>query len=221
MKAGQWEPLCPACGLALRPVLTKESDPFRTTSVYGVTKMGQEELALTTGAAYGIPTVALRFFNVYGPGQSLSNPYTGVAAIFMSRLKNRRAPVIYEDGLQSRDFTSVHDVVQAVGLALRGKPGAERVFNVGTGVTTTILDIARLLARALKVEIAPKALNKFRTGDIRHCGADIRRIGAALGYRPKVALEEGLSELVDWAASVDARDGFERAQRELARRGLV
>ena len=221
MRRGRWEPECPDCGGMLKPLLTQESDRFHTTSIYGVTKMGQEELALNYGAAYGVPSVALRFFNVYGPGQSLSNPYTGVAAIFMSRLKNRHAPVIYEDGGQSRDFTSVHDIVQAVGLALRRKLGARRIFNVGTGITTSILEIARILARCLKSDIAPKALRKFRTGDIRHCSADIRQISDALGYRPKISLEDGMAELVDWAGSVDAKDGFEQAQRELSRRGLV
>src|SRR6185295_16372018 len=121
MKQGKWEPECPSCGGKLKPVPTKESDRFLSNSIYAVTKMGQEELVLNYGLAYGVPSVALRFFNVFGPGQSLSNPYTGVAAIFMSRFKNRRRPVIYEDGLQSRDFVSVHDVVQAIRLALRKK----------------------------------------------------------------------------------------------------
>lgn len=221
MRRGHWEPFCPVCRRELRPLPTLESDRFEATSIYAVTKMAQEELVLNYGTAYGVPAIALRFFNVYGPGQSLSNPYTGAAAIFMSRFKNNHAPVIYEDGLQSRDFVSVHDVVQAIRLSLEKAPQKRRVFNVGTGTATSILDLARQIGRITKSSIAPKAVKKFRTGDIRHCFADIGAIRQTLGYRPRVSLEDGLRELVDWAASVEARDTFDQAQRELVRRGLV
>jgi dTDP-L-rhamnose 4-epimerase len=221
MKHGQWEPACPDCGGELRPVPTRESDRFHSNSIYAVTKMGQEELVLNYGLAYGIPSVALRFFNVFGPGQSLSNPYTGVAAIFLTRLKNRHAPVIYEDGLQCRDFTSVYDVVQAIELSVRKPIGEHRIFNVGTGVPTPIKSIAQILGRCCKSDLEPKIVRKFRSGDTRHCYADISRIMEALGYRPRVPLEEGMRELADWADSVDAKDGFDEAQRELTRRGLV
>jgi dTDP-L-rhamnose 4-epimerase len=183
--------------------------------------MGQEELVLNYGLAYGVPSVALRFFNVYGPGQSLSNPYTGVAAIFMSRLKNRHSPIIYEDGLQSRDFTSVHDIAQAIHLALTRKIGAQRVFNVGTGTPTSILSIAERLAEVYGTTLKPQAVRKFRSGDIRHCYADISAIQKHLGYRPKVSFVDGLRELVDWAEAAEAKDTFEQAQRELVKRGLV
>jgi len=219
MRRGRWEPTCPMCAGKLTALPTHESDRFLSTSIYAVTKMAQEELVLNYGTAYGVPSTALRFFNVYGPGQSLSNPYTGVAAIFMSRFKNGRRPVIYEDGLQSRDFVSVHDVVQAIRLALRKRaPGS---FNVGTGTATSILSIAVRLGRCYGAEVTPQAVRKFRSGDIRHCFADISAIRKSLSYRPKVALEDGLRELVEWAGSADARDSFEQAQRELARRGLV
>jgi dTDP-L-rhamnose 4-epimerase len=221
MRQGRWEPLCPSCEGPLTALPTHESDRFLSTSIYAVTKIAQEELALNYGAAYGVPSVALRFFNVYGPGQSLSNPYTGVAAIFMSRFKNQRRPVIYEDGLQSRDFVSVHDVVQAIRLALRKRPDGRRSFNVGTGHATSILSIAERLARCYGADARPRPVRKFRSGDIRHCFADITAIRECYDYRPKVGLDDGLRELVDWAGSAAARDSFEEAQRELARRGLV
>jgi dTDP-L-rhamnose 4-epimerase len=221
MKRGQWEPPCPTCGGVLRAVPTRETDRFLSTSIYAVTKMAQEELVLNYGTAYGIPAAALRFFNVYGPGQSLSNPYTGVAAIFMSRFKNKRSPLIYEDGRQCRDFTSVHDIVQSVELALRKKIGKQRAFNVGTGIPTSILSVAEGLARCYGTKLRPQAVRKFRSGDIRHCFADITAIRESLGYRPRVGLDEGFRELVDWAESAEARDTFEQAQRELVRRGLV
>ena len=221
MKRKRWEPVCPSCGAEVKPVPTKESDRFLSNSIYAVTKMGQEELVLNYGLAYGVPSVALRFFNVFGPGQSLSNPYTGVAAIFMGRLKNKHVPVIYEDGLQGRDFTSVHDIVQAIELAVRKPIGARRIFNVGTGVSTPIRSIAEILARCYKSDLQPVIVEKFRSGDIRHCYADISGIRESLGYRPKTNLQQGLQELVDWSGEVDARDTFEQAQRELVRRGLV
>jgi dTDP-L-rhamnose 4-epimerase len=221
MRRGHWDPFCPTCRGILQPLPTLESDRFEATSIYAVTKMAQEELVLNYGTAYAVPSIALRFFNIYGPGQSLSNPYTGAAAIFMSRFKNGNPPVIYEDGLQSRDFVSVHDVVQAIRLSLKKSIAKRRVFNVGTGVATSILDLAKEIGRITGSKVGPKTVNKFRTGDIRHCYADIGAIRESLGYRPKVALADGLRELVDWAGSVDAKDTFDQAQRELVRRGLV
>lgn len=221
MNEGKWEPFCPGCNAELTPVPTKESDRFLSNSIYAVTKMGQEELVLNYGLAYGVPSVALRFFNVFGPGQSLSNPYTGVAAIFMGRLKNRHVPVIYEDGAQCRDFTSVHDIVQAIELSLKKPIGERRIFNVGTGVPTPISTIAEILARCYKSDLKPQIVKKFRSGDIRHCYADISAIRESLGYVPKTDLERGLQELVDWSAQVDAKDTFEKAQKELISRGLV
>jgi dTDP-L-rhamnose 4-epimerase len=221
MKRGQWEPFCPNCNGTLKAVPTHESDRFLSNSIYAVTKMGQEELVLNYGLAYDVPAVALRFFNVFGPGQSLSNPYTGVAAIFMSRLKNNHAPVIYEDGLQSRDFTSVHDIVQAIQLAMTKKIGTQRVFNVGTGIPTSILTIAQRLADVYGRELKAQTVKKFRSGDIRHCYADISAIQKYLGYKPRIDFTEGLRELVDWADSTDAKDTFDQANRELVKRGLV
>lgn len=218
---GRWDPSCPLCASLLRPVPTRESDRFICSSIYAVTKMGQEELVMNFGLAYDLPVVTLRFFNVYGPGQSLANPYTGVAAIFMSRLKSRKPPVLYEDGLQTRDFVSVHDIVEACRLALAKRAADHRVFNVGTGQATSVLDLARRLGASTGSAIQPRVLRKFRKGDIRHCYADVSAIRGAIGFRSRVALAEGLEELAHWCASAEARDEFDRAQRELARRGLV
>ena len=221
VRGGRWEPRCTRCRRVLKPVATRETDPFVCNSIYAVTKMAQEELVLNFGIAYGIPSVALRFFNVYGPGQSLSNPYTGVAAIFMSRLRNGHAPVIYEDGLQTRDFVSVHDIVRACRLALRRRSANGRAINIGTGRPTSVLDLAGRLGRLCGRSLEPRLLRRFRSGDIRHCFADISVAREALGYRPSISFKDGLAELVDWSESTSARDTFDRAQKELTRRGLA
>jgi len=222
LRRREWEMRCPTCSATVEPVGTSETKPLRPTSVYALTKKAQEELSLIVGKSYGFPVTVFRFFNVYGPGQSLSNPYTGVAAIFLSRLKNGKAPVVYEDGLQTRDFVSVHDIVQANLLAMDNPKADFQVFNVGTGKPTSILDVAETLSRLLGVEsLKPEIKGQFRSGDIRHCYADITRISEALGYRPSVTIEDGFRELVEWARTAPAFDRFEQAQRELAARGLV
>jgi dTDP-L-rhamnose 4-epimerase len=200
--------------------VTRESWPANVTSVYGLSKYDQEQLCLIAGKAYGIPTTALRFFNVYGPRQALSNPYTGVIAIFASRLLNGKPPIIYEDGMQTRDFVSVHDVVNACALALVAR--AVGVFNVGTGRATTVLDVARMLRRVLgKLYIEPIVTGTRRAGDIRHCVADISQAREKLGYEPAIRLEDGLSDLADWLRDQVAVDNVERAARELELRGLT
>lgn len=213
------EPVCPVCGGALRAVGTRETDRFICSSIYAVTKMTQEELVLNYGAAYDVPVVSMRFFNVYGPGQSLSNPYTGVAAIFMSRIKNGQPPPIYEDGAQTRDFVSVHDVARACALALEKK--ATGAFNVGTGRAVSIREIAERLIRIYGAKVEPQILGTFRRGDVRHCWADISRIRERLEFDPTVTLDEGLRELVEWSRTAKAADRFEKAHRELAKRGLA
>jgi dTDP-L-rhamnose 4-epimerase len=205
----------------LVPVPTPETKPLQPTSVYAVTKRDHEELFLTVGDAYGIPTVALRYFNVYGPRQALSNPYTGVMAIFSARLLNRRPPLVFEDGLQSRDFVHVSDVVRANLLALESGAAAGRVYNVGTGRATTILRVAEELALQLDYPDAPEIPGRFRAGDVRHCFADISRIRAELGYEPRVALEDGMRELLEWLRTQSPEDRVEQAARELAERGLA
>jgi dTDP-L-rhamnose 4-epimerase len=219
--AKRWEMACPACGGAAAMIPTSETKTLAPSSIYAITKRDQEEMCLCVGQAYGLPTVALRFFNVYGERQALSNPYTGVAAIFASRLLNGQPPMIYEDGRQSRDFIHVSDVVQAVLLAIR-KPDADyQVLNVGTGRATTVNDVAVVLAKSLDRELPPKILGTFRAGDIRHCVADITKATAALGYRPRVSFEEGMTRLTAWLRSQRPKDRTAQAASQLNARGLV
>jgi dTDP-L-rhamnose 4-epimerase len=208
-------------GEPLTPVGTPEDKPLQPTSIYAVTKRDHEEMFLTVGAAYGIPVVALRYFNVYGTRQALSNPYTGAVAIFSSRLLNRNRPLIYEDGLQTRDFVHVSDIVQANLLALAADGDGGRVYNVGTGRPTSVLQVAETLGELLDVADGPEVTGKYRAGDIRHCVADISRIQSDLGYAPRVALADGLRELLGWLRTQRADDAVEAAARELTARGLT
>jgi dTDP-L-rhamnose 4-epimerase len=219
--ARQWECFCPDCGRELKPRATRETKPLIPTSVYAITKRDHEELSLVTGAAYGVPTVALRFFNVYGPGQALSNPYTGVAAIFASRLLNGRAPVIFEDGLQSRDFIHVSDIVEGILLALESDDAVGSAINLGTGRVTTVDDMARVLSNGLGVEVEPERTSQYRAGDIRHCYADTERAQKLLGFRASVGLERGMAGLIEWLADQEAHDRVDSATGELVARGLA
>jgi dTDP-L-rhamnose 4-epimerase len=218
---GQWEMLCPRCERAVDPQPTSEDKPLSPTSVYAISKRDQEELCLVVGRAYGIPTVALRFFNVYGPGQSLSNPYTGVSAMFCSQLSHNNPPLVFEDGLQSRDFVHVEDIVQANLLALDKAEANDQVFNVGTGRRTSIRQLADMIAGAMQSALKPRVEGRFREGDIRHCYADITKISTVLGYQPRITLEEGLPDLVQWVSTQQSSDRVRQAQVELERRGLL
>jgi dTDP-L-rhamnose 4-epimerase len=213
--------LVSAAGEPLTPARTPEDKPLQPTSIYAVTKRDHEEMFLTVGAAYGIPVVALRYFNVYGTRQALSNPYTGAVAIFSSRLLNRNRPLIYEDGLQTRDFVHVSDIVQANLLALAADGDGGRVYNVGTGRATSVLQVAETLGELLDVADGPEVTGQYRAGDIRHCVADISRIQSDLGYAPRVALADGLRELLGWLRTQRADDSVAAAARELAARGLT
>jgi dTDP-L-rhamnose 4-epimerase len=216
----EWE-LRDESGRALRPLGTPETKPVLPTSVYAVTKRDHEELFLAVGNAYRIPTVALRYFNVYGSRQALSNPYTGVAAIFSSRLLNRKPPLVTEDGLQSRDFVHVSDIVRANVLALRCEAAGGRVCNVGTGRPTTIRRIAELLAERLGLEIRPEVTGRFRAGDIRHCFADPTHARRTLGFEAKVRLEDGIDEVIAFVRSQTAEDKVDGFEAELVKRGLA
>ncbi len=223
LKARQWELRCPSCGTTVQPLPTDEDKPLHSTSIYAITKKDQEEMCLTTGRAYGIPTVALRYFNVYGPRQALSNPYTGVCAIFSCRIRNDNPPLIFEDGLQSRDFVSVYDIVAANLLAMKKSRMNYEAFNVGRGKPITIREIAGVLLSLYGKEIEPVITNKYREGDIRHCFADISKI-SRLGYAPRVSFEDGMQELVEWVnaqPSCNVEDRFEKAHRELEARRLT
>lgn len=220
LKNREWEMKCPSCGHEVRPVPTDETKPLQPTSIYAISKKDQEEMCLSVGQAYGIPSVALRYFNIYGPRQALSNPYTGVCAIFSSRIKNNNPPLVFEDGLQTRDFVSVHDIVQANILVMEKSSADYQKFNVGTGVPTSILQIAETLSELYGKNIRPEVVNKYRSGDIRHCYADISRI-KKLGYEPSVLLKDGMRELVEWGESQEAEDRSKMAYEELVERGLV
>ncbi len=209
-------------GDILLPVPTPETKQPALASIYALSKYDQERMCLLTGGAYGIPTVALRFFNVYGTRQALSNPYTGVLAIFASRLLNDHPPMIFEDGHQQRDFVSVHDVAQACRLALEVPEAASHVINVGSGSRFTIREIAARMADVLeKEDIQPKFTNKYRVGDIRHCFADISRAREILRYEPQVTLEDGLMELAEWLQGRVVEDHIPEASAELDLRGLT
>src|SRR4051812_1287548 len=220
LKKAQWE-LVDDQGNDLDPVPTPETKQPSLSSIYALNKYAQERMCLITGKAYGIPTLALRFFNVFGPRQALSNPYTGVLAIFAARLLNNRPPLVFEDGLQRRDFVHVHDVARSCLLALECNHSND-VFNVGSGQSRTILSVARDLARVMgKPEIAPEITGKYRAGDIRHCFADIEKSQSLLDFRPQVAFNDGLDELADYLAGQIAEDRAEKATEELSKRGLV
>jgi dTDP-L-rhamnose 4-epimerase len=221
LRSGAWE-FHDSFGAALTPIKTPETKQPSLSSVYALNKYAQEQMALIVGKAYDIPTIALRFFNVYGPRQALSNPYTGVLAIFASRLLNKRPPLVFEDGLQRRDFVQVRDVARAVKLALETKRGTGRVYNIGSGHSRSILSIAEDLGRTISVpSVVPHVTGKYRAGDIRHCFADITLSKRELGFEPETAFQEGLAELAEWLSSQVADDRVADATAELERRGLV
>lgn len=217
----RWEVECPKCGKNLAPAPTTEEKPLFPTSVYAVTKQDQEQFCLAVGRSYGIPAVALRYFNVYGTRQALSNPYTGVCAIFSARLLNGNPPLIFEDGEQTRDFVHVSDIVQANLLALETDRADYQAINVGTGRSTSIRMVSRLLAEGLGLDLEPEIVSKYREGDIRHCVSDISKAKSLLGYEPQVALERGIPELLSWVRAQAAQDQVASATAELESRQLV
>jgi dTDP-L-rhamnose 4-epimerase len=222
LTARDWEMQCPVCGEHASPIPTDEEKPLFSTSIYAISKKDQEEMCLCIGRAYHVPVVALRYFNVYGPRQALSNPYTGVAAIFSSRLLNDNAPLVFEDGRQSRDFIHVSDIVQANILAMDTESANNDYFNVGTGRTITVLEVGQVLARALRKSIEPSIVQQFREGDIRHCVPDITKAQCVLGYQPRVSFEDGMQELAEWVNRQQAADDLvEKARLELTKRKLV
>ncbi|MCX8082118.1 MAG: NAD-dependent epimerase/dehydratase family protein [bacterium] len=223
IEISNWEPICPNCKGIINPIPTTEETPLTSNSIYAITKKEQEEMSLLIGKTYGIPVVALRFFNVYGPRQSLSNPYTGVAAIFLSRIKNNNPPVIYEDGLQTRDFIWVGDIVNACILSIEREKANYQVFNVGSGKPVSILGVAETLINLLnkKNKVNPDITYTFRKGDVRHCYADITKIKTMIGFKPEVSFENGMKKLINWSKKVKAVDKFEKASQELKEKKLV
>ena len=222
LKAGRWELHCNACGGVLQPEPTHETKPSEINSIYALSKRDQEELCLIYGRTYGLPVTALRFFNIYGTRQALSNPYTGVAAIFAARLLNNQAPLVFEDGEQQRDFVSVHDIVRANMLAMDRPESDGEVINIGCGKPIKIRRVAEILAAALgKAELVPVITQKYRSGDIRHCYADLTKARLLLGYEPQVKHEEGFRELAAWLAHQEADDRAETMLKELSTYGLT
>jgi dTDP-L-rhamnose 4-epimerase len=221
LKAGDWE-IRDECGRPLTPVPTPENKSPELASVYALSKYDQERMCLIVGRAYGIRTVALRFFNTYGPYQALSNPYTGVLSNVAARVLNGRAPLIYEDGLQKRDFVSVYDVACACRLALESPAAAGQAFNISSGAAMTVKEIAERTIRAIgSSDLEPEITGKYRSGDIRHCFADISLARRVLGWEPKITLERGLEDLAAWLEGQSAADRGLEARAELATRGLM
>jgi dTDP-L-rhamnose 4-epimerase len=221
LAAHRWEVECPQCRAPMTPVPTPETKPLESTSIYAVTKKSQEEMALSFGRAHHLPTVALRYFNIYGTRQSLNNPYTGVAAIFLSRLLNDRPPIVFEDGHQSRDFVHVSDIARANALALTSDAANGMALNVGTGRPISVLELAGTLARLLGRDISPQVMEQFRAGDIRHCYADPTRMQAATGFVAETDLDRGLPELIEWSVGEKPVDSVEQSLAELRSKGMV
>ena len=217
-----WEPICPACGEEVTALATAEDHTLDPTSTYGISKLTQEQLALVLGRTFGVPTVALRFLNVYGSRQALANPYTGVAAIMTTRLLNGKSPLIFEDGQQRRDLVHVRDVVSAL-IAAADAPEAScyQPVNIGTGRSNSILNIAQLLARTLGIELEPLLPGEYRQGDIRHCFADVTRARELLGWQAQTRLEDGVHELAAWARGEPAEDNTDEANTELRELGII
>jgi dTDP-L-rhamnose 4-epimerase len=220
LAAREWE-VVDEDGTTLEPEPTAEDKPLRPSSIYAINKRDHEEMFLATGAAYGIPAVALRFFNVYGERQALSNPYTGVAAIFSSRLLNDRPPLVFEDGRQTRDFVDVRDIARGCALALERDGADGRTVNLGSGVPTSILEVAGVIGRGLGKDVEPEVVNQYRAGDIRHCYADTRLADRLLGFRAEIAFEQGMADLLEWLEGQEAVDAVDAAREALAARGLA
>jgi dTDP-L-rhamnose 4-epimerase len=218
---GDWEMHCPLCQRIVIAEPTPETKPLYPTSVYAITKRDHEELCLAVGRALGIPTIALRYFGVYGPRQALGNPYTGILAIFSTRLLNGNTPVIFEDGQQLRDLIHVSDIVQGNLLAMERTDVADAIFNIGTGRPLTVLAVAQAVCQALVPGIQPVIAGQFRAGDIRHCYADISQARRQLSYEPRLSFEAGLADLLSWVRGQTATDTFEQAHQELRHHGLL
>jgi dTDP-L-rhamnose 4-epimerase len=220
----KWDVTCPLCAGSVKPLPTTEDDPATPTSVYAISKMAQENLCLCVGQSYHIPVVVLRYFNVYGPRQSLSNPYTGIITSFVARILNGKAPEIYEDGLMTRDFVHVSDAVQANLLALETEAVNGEVLNIGTQSAISVLEVAQLIVEWLGADVEPEIIGRFRMGDIRHCTANVSKARRLLDYSPRIpTLHEGIGDVLDAALQLDPDqlyDRSEQAQKELSAQGL-
>lgn len=222
LKDSKWDPVCPICSGAIEVIPTPEYGRPSPASIYAATKYAQEDLIRIAGDSLGIGTVILRFQNVYGAGQSLNNPYTGILSIFSTRIRRGMSLPIFEDGAESRDFIHVSDVVQAITLALENDEANSGTFNVGAGVPTSVLQIANMLVDALDGRVRPNVTGQYRLGDIRHCYADLSQIKTILKFQPKMSLEKGIEEFAAWVLSQPLpEDGLDKANEELKKRKMM
>ena len=221
MEKGDFDVHCPVCGISAELVATDEETPVRPSSVYGVSKLTQEQLVLTVGKALGISAIAFRYQNVYGPGQSLSNPYTGILSIFSTRILNHSAINIFEDGKESRDFVYIDDIVSITARAVEYDKSLVDVFNVGSGIATDVLTIANTLQELLDVTVPTAISGQFRVGDIRHNYADLNKLNKVFGCESTVSIEQGLANFVDWVKTEQVQvDRYEQSLQELKSKGL-
>ncbi len=220
LASGEWDMKCLQCKNHVTAIPTDEEKESHCHSVYAQTKRDQEVYSLLIGNAYKIPTIACRYFNCYGPRQSLNNPYTGAAAIFSSSIKNDKPPLVYEDGLQIRDLIHIHDLIQAKLILLDHPDAKPGVYNIGTGNRRTILDVAKILIKLYGKEFEPNVIKKYRNGDIRDCFADISKI-TGLGFISKYSLEKGLQDLFEWGEGKPAISKIDEAHELLLKKGLV
>lgn len=221
MEKGEFEVKYPNTSTPLELVATDETAAIHPSSVYGITKQNQEQLTMTVCESIGIEGVAFRYQNVYGPGQSLSNPYTGILSIFSSLIRNGKGINIFEDGDESRDFVFIDDVINATILGIEHPAAANQVFNVGTGVATRVIDIANMLIENYKIQVPVEISGKFRIGDIRHCYADLTKIRSKLGFEPTVMFNEGLKKFCDWVSTQEVMESlYNRSIEELKEKGL-
>lgn len=222
MRVGKFDPLCPATGEPLELLATDEDSVIHPTSVYGITKQTQEQLVMSVCGSLGIGATALRYQNVYGPGQSLSNPYTGILSIFSTRILNRNPINIFEDGKESRDFIYITDVVEATCLALFKDVANGEVFGIGSGVPTTVLQVAHGLIKQYEIDVPIEVTGAYRLGDIRHNFADLTKAKSLLGFQPKVSFSQGLQTFASWVMQQAIQvDGYDSSVKEMEQRGLM
>ncbi|MFX0012670.1 MAG: NAD-dependent epimerase/dehydratase family protein [Candidatus Hermodarchaeota archaeon] len=218
----QWDLKCPTCGNQMKSLLTDELTPLNPNSIYALSKKVQEDMSIMVSQTYGLKLIILRFFLVYGPRQALSNPYTGVCSIFGSRLLRGKPPIIFEDGMQTRDFVYVDDVCRALILAMNNRNNTNEIFNVGTGIPIKIKDVAEIIIEKLNPKLKPIYSQQYRVGDIRHCVADISKIKSKLGFEPKFSFKMGIEKLVNWIKAQDGViDKTGEAISELEEKGLL
>jgi dTDP-L-rhamnose 4-epimerase len=225
MRAGDWEPSCPICGAALQTLASTETDALLPTSIYGTTKLAQEQILFQSCQGFGIPFVAYRYQNVYGPGQSLRNPYTGILSIFCQLLAKREEVNVFEDGLPTRDFVHIEDIVHYNLRALELPLSESVTLNVGSGQGVTLINVVKALAEALGVEAGYRISGEFRAGDIRHACADLGALSARFGARDFIRFEDGVRDLVEWICG-QGSDGlsglaYRKSLEEMRQTGLL